>query len=72
MTLEEHSFRNHKSPLSATIDNCERVIMKKSVFAWLLDLQIENVPNLEVVENTFSVENNKKELTAVTVSIMRF
>lgn len=43
--------------------------MKKSIFSWLLDLEVKNVPNLEVVQNTFSVEIIKDpELTATTVS----
>ena len=45
--------------------------MKSSIFSWLLDLEIINVPNLSVVENTFSVEVRKEpELTATTVSII--
>lgn len=44
--------------------------MKKSIFSWLLDLEVKNVPNLEVVQNTFSVEIIKDpELTATTVSV---
>lgn len=69
LILEEHSFRNLRSPLSAVIENCNRVIMKKSIFSWLLDLEVKNVPNLEVVQNTFSVEIIKDpELTAITIT----
>lgn len=69
LILEEHSFRNLRSPLSALIENCNRVTMKKSIFSWLLDLEIKNVPNLVVVENTFSVEIIKDpELTATTIT----
>lgn len=71
LILEEHSFRNLRSPLVAIIEDCNRVVMKSSIFSWLLDLDIKNVPNLSVVENTFSVEVKKEpELTATTVSII--
>lgn len=43
--------------------------MEKSIFSWLLDLEIKNVPNLAVAENAFHVENHKEpELTSTMVS----
>lgn len=56
MTIEEYAFRNLQSPVTATVVNCERVVLKKSIFYWFVKVKISNVPKLELVENTFSTK----------------
>lgn len=48
-----------RGSVSAVIANSKSLTLSNGVFSWLLNLSVQNVPKVDLVEGTFSVESSK-------------